>query len=90
MIIDTPPSKQGDEVRTTILIGMIVQGVKILKSISQQTHTLYVSLQDVEQFYNEALSWLSPTFNLQGPNIQFLDRLIVLMAKSPIFLIRLL
>ena len=65
---------------------MIGHRVETLRNISQQAHTLYVSLQDVEKVCNEALPWLSPTFNLWGPYIQFLERLIMLMAKKINFL----
>ena len=86
MSIDAPPTQQGDEVKTTLLKILISHMVETLKSISQQAHNFYVTLQSAEQFYNEALSWLSPAFNLWGPYTQFLDRLIVLMAKKLDFL----
>ena len=88
MSIYAPPTQEGDELRTYVFRCMIGHGVETLKSMSQQTHTLYISLQDAKKFCNEALSWLSPTFNLWGPYIKFLERLIMLMAKSHIFLIR--
>jgi len=57
--------------------------VDTLKNLSQQAHSSFVSLQGVEKVCNEALSWLTPTFNLWGPYLQFFDRLIMLMAKKP-------
>lgn len=57
--------------------------IDVLKSISQKAHNVYATLQSAKQFCNEALSWLTPTFGLWGPYMQFLDKLIVLMAKKP-------
>lgn len=54
-----------------------------MKNISQQAHNSFIALQSAERFCNEELSWLNPTFNLWGPYMQFLDKLIVLMAKKP-------
>lgn len=82
MRIDAPPTQQGNEVRTIVLRCMIGHRVETLKNISQQAHTLYISLQDVEKVFNEALAWLSPTLNLWGTYIQFLEWLIILMAKK--------
>ena len=56
--------------------------IEILKNISQWAHNFYISLQNSEKFCNEALSWLSPIFNLWGKYIQFIERLIVLIAKK--------
>ena len=81
MSIDAPLTQQGDEVRTSIFKSMISQRVENLKSISHQAHTLYNYLQILEQFCNKALSWISPIFNIWGPYIQFLERLIILMAN---------
>ena len=67
MSIDDPPTQQGDEIRTIFLKTLMSHRVETLKSISQPTQKFYVSLQSVEKFCNEALSWLSPTFNLFGP-----------------------
>ena len=64
--IVNPPTQQGDEIRTFVLNIMTSHRVETLKSISQQAHTFYVSLQKSEKFWNEPFSWLSPTFNLWG------------------------
>lgn len=64
---------------------MIRHRVETLKNISQHAHTLCVSLQYVEQVCSDALACLSPTFNLWGPYTQFLERLIMLIAKKPNF-----
>ena len=56
--------------------------VDVLKNLSQQAHNSFISLQSAEKVCNEAFSWLSPTFNLWGPYMQFFDRLIMLMAKK--------
>ena len=61
---------------------MMSHKVDTLKNLSQQAHSLFVSLQSAKQVCNEALSWLTPTFNLWGPYMQFLDRLIMIMAKK--------
>ena len=64
---------------------MVSHRVDTLKNLSQQAHYSFVSLQGAEQVCNEALSWLTPTFNLWGPYMQFFDKLIMLMAKKPDF-----
>ena len=69
--------------RIGILRAMTSHRVDILKNLSQQAHSSFVFLQGAELFCTEALSWLTPTFGLWGPYMQFLDRLIMLMAKKP-------
>ena len=66
----------------TVLKSLMSHMIEILKNISQQVHTSFVSLKSAEQFCNEELKWLSPTFNLWGPYTQFLERFMVLMAKK--------
>jgi hypothetical protein len=83
MSIDTGSVPQGDDLRIGILKSMMSHRVDTLKNLSQQAHSSFVSLQGAEQVCNEALSWLTPTFNLWGPYLQFFDRLIMLMAKKP-------
>lgn len=85
MSIDAQSTHQGDDIRIDVLRNMMSHRIEVLKNISQQAHSFYVTLQSVEQFFNKELSWLSPTFNLWGAYIQFLERLIVLMAKKPDF-----
>ena len=82
MSIDTQLVQQGGDVRIEVLKSMMSHRVDTLKNLSQQAHNSFVSLQSTEQFCNEALSWLNPTFNLWGPYLQFFDRLIMLMAKK--------
>ena len=83
MSIDTQSVQQGGDVRIEILRSMMSHRVDTLKNLSQQAHNSFVSLQSAEQVCNEALSWLTPTFNLWGPYMQFFDKLIMLMAKKP-------
>ena len=81
--IETLSVQQGDDLRIGILRSMMSHRVDTLKNLSQQAHNSFIALQSAEQVCNEALSWLTPTFNLWGPYLQFFDRLIMLMAKKP-------
>ena len=83
MSIDTQSVQRGGDVKIEVLRSMMSHRVDTLKNLSQQAHSLFVSLQSAEQVFNEALSWLTPTFNLWGPHIQFFDILIMLMVKKP-------
>ena len=82
MSIDAQSTHQRGEIRIVVLRSLMSHRIEILKKLSQQAHSFYIALQSVDKFCNEELSWLSPTFNLWGPYIQFLERLIILMAKK--------
>ena len=67
MSIDTGSVPQEGDLRIGILKSMVSHRIDTLKNLSQQAHNSFVSLQGAEQVCNEALSWLTPTFNLWGP-----------------------
>lgn len=67
MSIDAQPVQQGGDLRIEILKSVLSHRVEVLKDISHQAHASFVALQGAEQFCNEALLWLNPTFSLWGP-----------------------
>lgn len=86
--IDCQSTQQGGDIRAIVLRNMMSHRIEVLKNISQQAHSLYITLQSVEKLCNEEISWISCTFNLWGPYAQVLERLIIQMAKNNNFLIK--
>ncbi len=60
--------------------GILLYRTKyILKNISQNVHSIFISLNDIEHQCSKALSLLTLFFNQWGPYSQLFDKLIPMM-----------
>ena len=70
------------EIQINIMKVLLTYRIDMLKRISQNMHSIYISLQGIEYQCSEALQVLNPLFNQWGPYSIFFDKLTHLLTQK--------
>ena len=62
IIIEEIVPRFDDGVKRKVFLRVLNHRVSILERISQQAHSMFISLQNVEHLCNEELLWRNPIF----------------------------
>ena len=80
--MDIEVLKEKKEIEITTMKGLLIHRINIIKRISQNLHSTFLSLQGIEFQCTKALNILTPLFNQWGPYSLFFDKLTQFLTQK--------